>query len=419
MPPVNPWDKIHPILARELGEHTSYILQAEDEAYANIQLDPSFTLEERKAFAARLEAIGGRIMFISTATPYVAAFVPKTSVLPIAALPEVVYVWHTPHVHTQELVPEGTIHLLQLTRVTMDAVRARLGITGSGNPVDVGVVDSGIDPALRAWVVEAESYVDNEPYLDQSGHGTAVCSAIVSMNPAVRLHMMKVFREDEGDVAHAMEAMEQLAVNRVPIVNASFGAESYPPVDELVSALHEKYGTLFIVAAGNSGCDGCIMSPAASPDAVAVGSVTFQDPQPYLVSTFSSRGPAYGAVKPDFASFGGGDRECIVLAAAGSRQSACWKGTSFASPLVAGLLSLYYGGDTHAALSLMEQHTLTIDASGKDNLVGLGVPFFRVPGPTDRSAASAVSLVEPPNPAMALVLALAVAAGVALVQARI
>ena len=96
--------------------------------------------------------------------------------------------------------------------------------------------------------------------------------------------------------------MEWAAAQGADVVNMSLGA-AFPsngtaPMDQAVNALTRGSGTLFVVAAGNSGPSGSsVGSPGSADEALTVGAVDSAD----QIAEFSSRGPRIGdfAVKPD------------------------------------------------------------------------------------------------------------------------
>jgi serine protease AprX len=252
-------------------------------------------------------------------------------------------------------------------------VRSALGVEKSGGKaIDVGIVDSGVSTVLQRWVVFSESFVDSRPLHDELGHGTGVASAIIAINPLVRIHSVKVFTTGEGDVAHAMEALELLAHRGVKIINASWGSDAYPPVDMLVNELRAQ-GIAVVCAAGNSGPGpGTIVSPGAASGAITVGSITLEDPAYGVVSSFSARGPTYmGEIKPDLVAFGGGSLECIELADTDGTTT-CWRGTSFAAPEIASLLSLVWDGNVETSY----QRLVTAAGQPKNNDIGYGLPVL-------------------------------------------
>lgn len=389
------WDKVSPIVRRELFEPSNYILQSDSEVFVTLRLGP---LVDRNRFATSLaRKFAARIMWVGADSPYLSAFVPKNSLLEIAAMPEVQYVHHTPHIQSHTPIRPLFETLGNVNRVMLSEVREALGVQGDGLNSHVGIIDSGVSKEYSDHVVEAKSYVDNDPFYDDTGHGTATANIVGYINPQVRLHIVKAFTQDQGDAASVMRAMETLAAEGIPIISCSFGVEQYPPIDETVDILHRKYGTLFPVSAGNNGPFGHIMSPAASPGAIAVGSVALRLPTPLGVSSFSARGPSYtGLVKPDFVAFGGSEGECIQTV------SGCWKGTSFSAPEVAGLLSLIPGG-AEERVSRLAQHVIS-PMPGKSNDIGWGVPVFS--GEEGRAVEVVPVAAAPPLDSGAVALAL-------------
>ncbi|TWP49543.1 S8 family serine peptidase [Lentzea tibetensis] len=113
-------------------------------------------------------------------------------------------------------------------------------------------------------------------------------------------------------------------------------------MSQAVNRLTAQHGTLFVVAAGNSGpSDESIGSPAAADSALTVGAVDRQDG----LAEFSSRGPRWvnGAIKPDITAPGVG-----IVAARAANSSAgkpgethfAASGTSMATPHVAGAAAI-------------------------------------------------------------------------------
>jgi subtilisin family serine protease len=237
-------------------------------------------------------------------------------------------------------------------------VAHRKGFTGTG--VTVAVIDTGIDdthPDLAGKVVARKNFISQlEDERDRSGHGTHVASTIAGTGkasggrfagvaPDAKLMDAKVcngsgFCNDSAILA----AMQWAAAEQhAKIVSMSLGGPDSPgadPLESAVDSLSARFGTLFVVAAGNNGRARSLNSPATADAALAVGAVTKQD----ALADFSSQGPRNdGAVKPEITAPG------VDITAARSRDARLGtpgqpyltlSGTSMATPHVAGSAAL-------------------------------------------------------------------------------
>ncbi|MFF1606552.1 S8 family serine peptidase [Amycolatopsis sp. NPDC058278] len=230
------------------------------------------------------------------------------------------------------------------------------GLTGRG--VTVAVLDTGIataHPDFAGRVGPGKDFTGKGSVEDDQGHGTHVASTIAGSGaasggkyrgvaPDATLAVGKVLDESGHGTFDTVLAGMQWAVTEAHarVVNMSLGSgpsDGTDPVSEAVNSLTHDYGTLFVVAAGNSGHDETVASPAAADAALAVASVSKKD----VLSAFSSRGPrpGDGAAKPDVAAPG----ESITAARPAGIPPAgdpvgdgyqTLNGTSMATPHVAG-----------------------------------------------------------------------------------
>jgi len=231
------------------------------------------------------------------------------------------------------------------------------GFTGQG--VTVAILDTGLvfdHPDLVGKTVEAVDFTGTRPdALDDAGHGTHVAGIIAGTGaasggryrgiaPDASLAIGKVCTASGSCSTSAIIAGMEWAASRTTIVNMSLGStagsDGTDPLAVAADNLSAQYGTLFVAAAGNTGAEQRVGSPAAATSALAVGSVEKND----TISSFSSRGPRLGdfAVKPEIAAPGGliiaarargtsiGDREPI------DDNYTRLSGTSMATPHVAG-----------------------------------------------------------------------------------
>ncbi|WP_040393054.1 S8 family peptidase [Catelliglobosispora koreensis] len=233
------------------------------------------------------------------------------------------------------------------------------GFNGAG--VKVAVLDTGIDvahPDLAGQIDEMVSFVPTESVADINGHGTHVASTIVGTGaasngenkgvaPGADLIVGKVLggTDGYGDDSWVLAGMEWAAKSGADVISMSLGSgptDGTDPMSMAVDALSAQYGSLFVIAAGNSGPE-TLSSPATAASALSVGATDKQDNLAY----FSSTGPVFGsgAIKPDLSAPG------VDINAAWSSQAPTpslynsISGTSMATPHVSG-----------AAAILMQQH---------------------------------------------------------------
>ncbi|MFV2113962.1 S8 family serine peptidase [Micromonospora sp. LOL_025] len=252
------------------------------------------------------------------------------------------------------------------------------GLDGSG--VKVAVLDTGIDadhPDVRGKVVGSKSFVPGvESVTDGHGHGTHVAATIAGSGagsggarkgvaPGADLLVAKVLNDGgNGDMSWIIDAMEWAATSGAKVVSMSLGGEptdGTDPASQAVNRLTAETGTLFVIAAGNSGRENTVGAPGAADAALTVGATSKTD----QLADFSSRGPRVGdrAIKPDISAPGVG---IVAARAAGTSMGTpvddrytSANGTSMATPHVAG-----------AAAVLAQQHPDWTAAQLKPTLIG-------------------------------------------------
>ncbi len=271
-------------------------------------------------------------------------------------------------------------------QVTLDQSVPQIGAPAgweagyTGKDVKVAVLDTGIDashPDLASQVAGAKNFTDDVDG-DHFGHGTHVASTIAGTGAASGGKFKGVAPEAklyDGKVCDAngqcpdsaiVAAMEWAAKDiKAAVVNVSLGGPDTPeldPLEEAVNRLTAETGTLFVIAAGNSGpAARTIGSPGSADAALTVGAVDKQD----QLADFSSRGPRVGdsALKPDVTAPG------VAIVAAKAKDSVIGEpvgeqylelsGTSMAAPHTAGSAAL-----------LMQQHPAWKAGELKSALMG-------------------------------------------------
>jgi subtilisin family serine protease len=228
----------------------------------------------------------------------------------------------------------------------------------TGDSVPVAVVDTGIDdthPDLVGKVVAAQNFTDDGDLLDHVGHGTHVASTITGSGaasggkykgvaPGAKLYSAKVCVIYGCADSWIIAGMQWAAADQhAKVVNMSLGGTDTPdidPLEEAVNTLTDQYGTLFVIAAGNSGGDATVGSPSTADAALSVGAVTKTE----QLADFSSRGPRIGdsAIKPEITAPGvditaaRGKDGVIGTPTGPDNKYVILSGTSMATPHVAG-----------------------------------------------------------------------------------
>ena len=232
------------------------------------------------------------------------------------------------------------------------------GYTGDG--ITVAVIDTGVDqthPDLADREIAEQNFSEAPDNVDHFGHGTHVASIVAGTgaksggkyrgvaSDASILDAKVLDDNGSGLESWIIAGMQWAAEQGADIANLSLGGPDGPevdPLEEAVNSLSAEYGTLFVIAAGNSGGDATVGSPGSADAALTVGAVDRDD----NLAPFSSRGPRIGdgAIKPDVTAPG-----VDIVAALHSDGTigepvepgyTALSGTSMATPHVAGAAAL-------------------------------------------------------------------------------
>ncbi|GIE91699.1 Subtilase family protein [Actinoplanes regularis] len=251
------------------------------------------------------------------------------------------------------------------------------GLDGTG--VTVAILDSGIDathPDFAGKIVANENFTADPNTDDVVGHGTHVASIIAGSGaksggkykgvaPGAKLAIGKVCETEFCDESAILAGM-QWAAKTAPVINISLGGGDSPSIDPLEQAVNDltaAHGSLFVIAAGNSGGTATVGSPGSADSALTVGAVDDKD----QLADFSSRGPRVGddAIKPDITAPG------VDIVAAGATNGqigtpaadgyVSLSGTSMATPHVAGAAAIVT--QRHPGWSAKQRKTLLMGAA--------------------------------------------------------
>ncbi|WP_406423155.1 S8 family serine peptidase [Streptomyces sp. NBC_00873] len=234
------------------------------------------------------------------------------------------------------------------------------GYDGTGTKV--AVLDTGVDPNhpdVAGRVKKTQNFTDDPDAVDHHGHGTHVASTIAGSGaasggkykgvaPGADLYIGKVLNNaGSGPQSGVIAGMEWAVAQGADVVSMSLGSEApsdgTDPISEAVNQLTASSGSLFVIAAGNTGPGkSTVGSPGAADAALTVGAVSKQD----QLANFSSRGPLKDtfAVKPEITAPGVG---IVAARAAGTSMGTAVdanytaaSGTSMATPHVAGAAAI-------------------------------------------------------------------------------
>lgn len=223
-----------------------------------------------------------------------------------------------------------------------------------GSNVDIYILDTGIRRTHSEFGSRlASAYFGAGS--DQHGHGTAMAGAAAGAQygAAGKARIVDVQVLDAngyGTVLGIIQGLEWVASNRdavkKAVVSMSLGGGRSPALDNAVQNLIAQ-GIPVVVAAGNEGSDACNFSPAATPEALTVGSIG----QSGSVSYFSNTGSCVDLYAP-------GER-IRTASSQGDDISVSSTGTSPACAVAAGAAAQFLeaGHDTEELFAAMRSAT--------------------------------------------------------------
>lgn len=205
---------------------------------------------------------------------------------------------------------------------------------GGGNGVRVGLIDSGVDahhPALRNAAIHQRGFAGRQAIADT--HGTAIASLLVGRDAdfhgaaaGAELYVADVYGDlpGGGGAAAIVAAMGWMAEQRATVINVSLVGPANRALEAGVRALIAR-GHIVVAAVGNDGPNAPPLYPAAYAGVIGVTGVDSRN----RALPEAARG-----AQVDFAAPGSD-----MAAAAPGGGYARVRGTSYAAPLVAGLLA--------------------------------------------------------------------------------
>ncbi|KAL4234848.1 Membrane-bound transcription factor site-1 protease [Mactra antiquata] len=256
--------------------------------------------------------------------------------------------WHSPNRkgrHLLKAVPKQIASALQAE------ILWNMGYTGEG--VRVAIFDTGLSehhPHFKSGRIKDRTNWTHEKTLDDGlGHGTFVAGVIASHKeclgfaPDADIYVFRVFTNNQVSyTSWFLDAFNYAILKKINVLNLSIGGPDFmdhPFVDKVWELTANK--VILVSAIGNDGpLYGTLNNPADQMDVIGVGGINFEN----QIARFSSRGmttwelpSGYGRMKPDIVTFGSAVRGSALKSGCRSLS-----GTSVASPVVAGAVSLLY-----------------------------------------------------------------------------
>jgi hypothetical protein len=278
----------------------------------------------------------------------------------------------------QEVTIEGQVVDYQHTWIKLKNEKD-LGMTGTG--VKVAVLDTGIrtDHPDLSVAGGINTISEGVSYDDDNGHGTHVAGVIAALDndlgikgisPRVELYAIKALDEHgEGKQTDIIAGIQWAIENDIDLINLSLTTEVSTEALKSILEYSYKQGIISVAASGNN-YDGVlknedtVMYPAKYPFVIAVGSIGHEK----LPSYFSQQGKSLEFVAPG---------EVILSTYIDDLPYMELSGTSMATPIVTGVLSLYK--EVYPSLpaleirSLAQENSLDLGVPGRDILYGYGL----------------------------------------------
>jgi hypothetical protein len=245
------------------------------------------------------------------------------------------------------------------------------GATAGVGAAKVGLIDGGVDTShdvFRDIVIHQHGCTGAAV---PAAHGTAVASLMIGRSPQFHgaapgseLYAADVYCgvPTGGAVDAVADGLAWVVREHVPVINVSLVGPPNAMLENVVRLVIAR-GHIVVAAVGNDGPAAPPLYPASYPDVVGVTAVDAR--QRVLLEACRGKQVKFSAPGAD-------------MSAANPAQSyAPVRGTSFASPIVAGLLAEALSAPDKAAaqraVSDLAAHAIDLGAPGPDPIYGFGL----------------------------------------------
>jgi len=236
---------------------------------------------------------------------------------------------------------------LAVAAATTSSVSVVVLDTGLATPTFHSAALGALLPLLDATSADGDQ-PDDDGDLDldpAAGHGTFIAGLIQQVAPGTAVALRRVLHaEGDGDEVQISAAIDALPdpPSAGAILNLSFGGYAVEEPGVLAAAIAgaQARGYVVVASAGNDGtCRPTI--PASLPGVVSVGAVGPHGPAPFsnYGSWVRACAPGVDLVSTFFAGWNGDALSDGDTDPDDYTGWACWSGTSFAAPVVAGALA--------------------------------------------------------------------------------